>query len=242
VNSANASAQQQYQLHVELGIAYRTRGRRRRRAARVRRCRGDSAGFSVEVQRFRGLTLESSGRPAEAARVFHTAWSRDPVDPVTAYYVLRHDAFSPDEAARALQTLSQAYDGLRTTATPPATPPFEILDGLPDTLWPMPVVGDARTGPGFALLAAGKYTEAVDSLSSIGGAIRGPIDGPLAPFRPGTGGRKGEPHLGGTRGIRGVARRRTGGPQPDLRRVSGASRRWRAISRQRSTRSHRRFD
>jgi tetratricopeptide (TPR) repeat protein len=44
-------------------------------------------------------------------------------------------------------------------------PPFVILDGLPDTLSSTPVVGDARTGPGFALLASGKYSEGIAWLS-----------------------------------------------------------------------------
>ena len=178
---SNASMQRQYELHLTLGVAYRTRGRVEDALNEF-----DAAASlqpdASQPQRLRALTLESNGRSADAARAFHLAYSRDPVNPVNAYAELQQGESTPAAAELALNTLTQAYDQLRTTPAPPAAPPFEILDAIPDTLWKMPVVGDARTGPGFALLAAGKYTEAIASLSSIGEPEKGRIDGARARF------------------------------------------------------------
>jgi tetratricopeptide (TPR) repeat protein len=83
---------------------------------------------------------------------------------------------------RARHALSEAYDRLRSAATRLASPPFIVADGLPDTVVPVPVVGNASTAAAFALLAAGKYDDAVAQLLAITPDAAGTLDGPLLRF------------------------------------------------------------
>ena len=176
----DAPAARQSLLHVELGLALRLRGRIDD-ALREFDAAAQIQPESSQVQLLRGLTLQVSARSAEAARAFRVAWAHDPGNTVAAYYLLRHaDGTAPDEDGHARQALIRAYETIRTTTTTPASPPFASLDAVSDAQ--TPVVGNARTGPGFALIAAAKYTEAVASLSTGAGDFTTPVDGPLARF------------------------------------------------------------
>src|SRR5215831_14316112 len=93
------SAEQAYQLHVELGVAYRARGRRADALREFDAAAGIRA--SSDLQILRALTLEADGRIDEAGRAFQTAWSLDPGNPVKAYYAARRGAGPPSERERA---------------------------------------------------------------------------------------------------------------------------------------------
>jgi len=179
--ATDAPAGRQSLPHVELGLALQLRGRIEDSLREFDRA-AEIQPESSQVQLLRGLTLQGSGRSAAAASAFRTAWAHNPENPVAAYYLLRHaDGTDADDNGRARQALTRAYETILTTTSPPASAPFASLDAVSDAQ--TPVVGDARTGPGFALIAAAKYTEAVASLSTIGaGDINAPVDGPLARF------------------------------------------------------------
>ena len=153
-----------YQSHIELGVALRARGRI---SDAVRELDAAAAlrPSSSDLQVLRALTFESAGRLDEARRAFRAAWMLDAGDPVKAYYVVdRSSASSPEERSRAGAQLLEAYRRLRTASARPATPPFAVLDAVPDTLTRAPLVGDNATAEGFALLAAEKFDGAVNAL------------------------------------------------------------------------------
>lgn len=167
-----ASPQRAFQMHVELGLAYRRRGRfadalRQFEAAAALRPEAS------DVHVLRALTCESSGDADNAGRAFHTAWSLDQQNPIKAYYVVLYQRAT--DLARARQVLITAYErGLKGGSM---GTPFLTLDVLGDTLSPTsakasvgkasvggPVVADATLAEGFALLAAAKYDEAIEAL------------------------------------------------------------------------------
>jgi Flp pilus assembly protein TadD len=110
------------------------------------------------------------GDAEKAGRAFQTAWNLDLDNPIKAYYVLLHR--SATNLDRARQTLTAAYRRSLQTARKDA--PFLTLDALGDTLATTsakasvgkgaPIVGDATLAEGFGLLAAAKYSEAVEAL------------------------------------------------------------------------------
>jgi len=177
-----ASTEQQFQSHVALALAYRMRGRLAD-ALREFDAAADLQPASSDLQVLRALTLESADRRDEAARAFHTGWLRDVANPVKAYYVLQHPAGTDAaDIARARHVMTQAYEALRLTDTRPAVPPFVTLDAIPDTWSHVPIVGDVRTGEAFALLAGGRYDEALARLhSGAAEPVRQPPN-PLARF------------------------------------------------------------
>jgi tetratricopeptide (TPR) repeat protein len=162
---AVAPPARRFQLHVELGVSFSARGRLQD-ALHEFDAAADLQPSSSDVQLLRALTLESMGMSEAAGRAFQAAWTRDPGNAVKAYYVLQHPAQAgTDETERARAVLTHAYDALRTAAARPSNLPFVTLAAVPDTVWHTPVVGNARTGPAFALLAEGHYDEAVARLA-----------------------------------------------------------------------------
>jgi tetratricopeptide (TPR) repeat protein len=180
---ADAPAQRRFQLHIEMGVAYRARGRLAD-ALREFDAAAELAPASSDVHLLRALTLESSGRPEAAAPAFRDAWLHDPENAMKAYYlVARGSNVPPDDIARARKVLLEHYETLLRTAPQGGTggvnPPFVVLDAIPDLLGQTPIVGDMRTANGFALLAAGKYADAVATLS---GTTVSATDDPLRHF------------------------------------------------------------
>jgi tetratricopeptide (TPR) repeat protein len=177
---AGATAPRRLQLHVELAVEYRARGRLTD-ALREFDAAAEQQPSSGDVQLLRGLTLAAAGKTDLAARAFRAAWTRDPENVVKCYYLLQYGPHADaTETARALATLNQAYATF-TGGTARQAATFPMLDAIPDWLVRVPIVGDARTGAGFALLAAGKFDEALVSLSSPVRATRESQD-PLARF------------------------------------------------------------
>src|SRR3954469_5715966 len=176
-----------FQLHVDLGIAYQTRGRFKDAThefdAALGAARTGPALQASDVQLLRALAFESDGRRTDADEEFRAAWSADPANPEKAYYLLQRTTnTAADEIERARNALFQAYDRLRSTATRPGTIPFVVTDALPDTALAGPVVGNASTGPAFALLASGNYSEALAQLSAVTPDGGRTLDGPLLRF------------------------------------------------------------
>ncbi len=114
-----------------------------------------------------GGLFEAAGRTAEAAAAFEAARRLDPLDPVAAYLAGQHLAGHslPDDGGRAalpplVATLMDAYERPR----PPAAarlPEFNLVDDLSaDTR----VFAPAAYERGFALIAQGRFRDAIDAL------------------------------------------------------------------------------
>src|SRR6185312_17459933 len=150
-------------MHAGLGVAYATRGRLAdalREFETAIRLRPSSS----DVRVLGGLTLEALGRPADAARMFEDAWTIDPRNAVKAYYVASRPGVDPAARAKARAFLSaEVGSGVGRTEPPPALP-FVTLDAIADGLSRAPIVGDEATGDAFALLAAGKFKDAIAAL------------------------------------------------------------------------------
>jgi len=175
------AAEQAYQLHVELGVAYRVRGRR---ADALREFDAAAAiRASSDLQILRALTLEAEGRIDEAGRAFQAAWSLDARNPIKAYYACQRGAVPAAERERARASLADMYRNLTLDAGQTVTAPFVMLGAIPDTLSRAPVVADNATARGFVLLREEKYGEAVAALGrkEIGSSAKAE-DSPLAHF------------------------------------------------------------
>jgi tetratricopeptide (TPR) repeat protein len=156
------ATEQAYQLHVELGVAYRVRGRR---ADALREFDAAAAiRTSSDLQILRALTLEAEGRIDEAGRAFQVAWSLDARNPVKAYYAGQRGAVPAAERERAQTALADTYRSLALDAGQSVTAPFLTLSAIPDNLSRAPVVADIATARGFVLLREEKYGEAVAAL------------------------------------------------------------------------------
>ncbi|HXD73796.1 MAG TPA: tetratricopeptide repeat protein, partial [Vicinamibacterales bacterium] len=108
---------------------------------------------------------------------FEDAWTIDPRNAVKAYYVASRPDIDPAARAKARAFLSaEVGSGVRRTE-PPQALPFVTLDAIADGLSRAPIVGDEATGDAFALLAAGKFKDAIAAL------MRGPrADSPRLHF------------------------------------------------------------
>jgi protein O-GlcNAc transferase len=179
-----ASQPRAFQLHVELGLAYRQRGRLTE-ALRQFDAAAALQPTASDVHVLRGLTLESDGQSDAAAAAFRQALSLDRDNPIKAYYVVRHGDGADRDRAR--QVLNAAYRRSLTGTPARKSAPFLTLDALTDTWSRAPIVGDAATAEPFALLAAGNYSEAVAALrrglsASAAGASSSTGDSPLVRF------------------------------------------------------------
>jgi tetratricopeptide (TPR) repeat protein len=175
-----------YQLHVELGVAYRVRGR----IADALREFDTAVALrpsSSDLQVLRALTLEAAGRSQESGQAFRAAWNLDASNPVKAYYVAqRPGAGSAAERAPARAFLADAYWRLGFDAAPAAAMPFVTLDAIPDNLSTTPAIADDATSEGFALLRERKYGEAASALTRTGHRpALNTQDSPLAHFAQG---------------------------------------------------------
>ena len=168
--------------HIERGVAYRVRGRlsdasRQLDAAIAERPNGS------DVQLLRALTFEAAQRPEDAARAFAAAWEFDRNNLAKAYYVATRPVPGALDRERAYAQLAEAYRQGTFATTRPAVPPFMTLDAIPDNLLRAPVVADGDTAQAFALLAAGRFNEAVVALRQpVRAAQSGNAETPLSHF------------------------------------------------------------
>jgi tetratricopeptide (TPR) repeat protein len=159
-----ASNQRAYQLHVQLGVTYRTRGRL---ADALREFDAAVAlqPSASDLQVLRALTLEAMGRTEEAGRAFRTAWNFDDRNPIKAYYVaMRPGAGSTADRDHARAQLTETYRRLGTDTARPSVPPFVTLGALTDNLSRKPAVADHATAAGFALLKEEKYSDGIAAI------------------------------------------------------------------------------
>jgi tetratricopeptide (TPR) repeat protein len=185
---ATASADRAYQLHVDLGLVFRTRGRfadaiREFDAAaslpllpathELRPAIHEPPPAKSDLHLLRALTFEAQGQVNAADEAFRLAWSLDRENPTKAYYALRARSLTTtDDRHRALVVLAEAYRRMCSGDARPLTFPFATIDVLPDSSSPAPIVGTERTGTGFALLAKGRYSQGASALAS--GSNTGP--------------------------------------------------------------------
>ena len=162
----DASRERVFQLHVEMGLAYRQRGRLLHALREFDTASAVQPGAS-DVHLLRALTLEAAGRGAEAGRAFRTAWSRDAANPVKAYLALtRAIDLQATDRERAQQVLRDAYQRILSSNTRGADAPFLTLDVVPDTLSRIPVVGDAVLAGVFERVAGGRFDDAVTAFDT----------------------------------------------------------------------------
>jgi Flp pilus assembly protein TadD len=158
---ASASDQRAHQLHVELGVTYRARGRIAD-ALREFDAAAELQPSASDLHVLRALTLEVAGRSADAGKAFRAAWNADPRNPLKAYYAIqRSDSTSAAERDRARALLTDTYQRLAFHAAPLTSAPFLTLDVIADNMRRTPVVADDATADGFALIGAGKFSDAV---------------------------------------------------------------------------------
>src|SRR5262245_15906749 len=161
---SGTSSQRAYQLHVQLGVTYRTRGRLADALQEFDAAVALQPSAS-DVQILRAVTLEAMGRMDQAAKAFRTAWDFDARNPVKAYYVaMRLGAGSTADIDRARMLLTETYRRLGTDTVRPTAPPFVTLGALTDNLSRKPAVADHATAAGFALLKEEKYREGIATI------------------------------------------------------------------------------
>lgn len=107
----------------------------------------------------RGLILDASGRRNDAVAAFATAWTLDPNDPIKAY--LLADRRGTDADAGDLQpqlaVLLASYDRGRLAGRAPFIPLTLVEDRAAKT----PIFSPASYAGGFALVAQGRYQDAI---------------------------------------------------------------------------------
>jgi tetratricopeptide (TPR) repeat protein len=188
------SPQRALHAHLSLAAAYLERGRFDD-AVRELDAAAAAEPRHADLHVTRALALEASGRPDEAARTFRTAWTLAPTDPVKAYYALQRSGTVTDaEADRARVLLSETYQRIAAGGTGGSGPesragnaeprssgqrpaaPFATVVLLPDHLSRGPVLADAASEEGFALLARQQYDRAVEALARAGATPPRPAD------------------------------------------------------------------
>jgi tetratricopeptide (TPR) repeat protein len=175
-----ASIDRAWRLHADLGIAYRNRGRLADAIREFDAAARNSA--DPDLQWLRARTLEARGQLEAAAEAFRAAWTLAPNDPAKAYDALRRGLRDPEERAQAIAVLEQAYRQMIHGDSRSFATPLAVTDVLPDWASATPIVGDARTAAGFALLAAGRYSEAAAALTQIPSSTNGGAESPLRHF------------------------------------------------------------
>ena len=170
----NAADLRAAQLRIELGVAYQQRGRLADAAREFdASIRLRPSGSDVRV--LRALTFEALGRPADAAQSFQDAWTLDAGNAAKAYYVASRPAIDQAARTKARAFLMNYLVRLKADTT---SNPFVVIDTIPDSFGRTPIVGDEVTAEPFALLADGKYKEAVASLARAGRAAPAKRDSP----------------------------------------------------------------
>jgi tetratricopeptide (TPR) repeat protein len=153
-----ASRESAFKLHVELGLVYGQRGRTTealREFDAAAALRPDAS----DVHVLRGLAFEAAAKAVDAGRAFRQAWERDRDNPIKAYYALR-DTTSSDTAS-VQQVLTRAYQSLISSPPDPRGALYVPMGVVNENVSSTPIVGDEALADGFALLAAGRYTQAI---------------------------------------------------------------------------------
>jgi tetratricopeptide (TPR) repeat protein len=120
----------------------------------------------ADLHLFRARLLDASARSAEAGEAFRAAWATDSSNPITAYYFLHRSAGPPEggpyeDATRARETLSAAYQRLVRESAPPKAAPFSRIGLFQEVAKEELVIPPAAYAPGYALISRGEYSEAI---------------------------------------------------------------------------------
>ena len=235
-------AQRAYQLHVELGVAYRARGPL---ADALREFDAAARAPAVRVRRADPPRADARGRGprAEAGKAFRAAWQLDPGDPVKAY--LRDAAAGRSRRAGARSGARAADRHLPRVLAARSDPaarsgravPFVTLDAIPDNLSRTPVVADSDDRRRFrAARARIRYSDAVAAFERAARQTEAPAT-LRPPISRGATRRAGEPRRRRAARISGRARGSARRSKRAPRRHRDGSRKSRAIRQAPSRRS-----
>ena len=191
----DATVERVFQLHVELGLAYRQRGRLDD-ALREFDEAATAQPAASDVHVLRALTLDAAGKNADAGRAFRMAWLRDTENPVKAYLALmagsepprtgpRASGLDDAERTRARMVLRDAFERTLAADTQARGAAFFVLDPIPDSLSRAPAVADALMADVFAQLADGKLDAALATWSADRTAVPAHGNAPAAHFERG---------------------------------------------------------
>ena len=116
--------------------------------------------------RYKGLIALATGRPAEAADAFRSAWRLDPTDPQNAYrlIVYRSNNTTPQEVEQALATLAGIEAELIRFARPPSISLFRTTQAIDDEAGGAMGFVPPPYARGFSLLQRGRYEEGLMAL------------------------------------------------------------------------------
>ena len=157
--------QTKLQIHTTLASLYMERGRL-----------GDAArefdeDISVDPRRaafhrLKGLVLQASSRPAEAAEAFRTAWRLDPDDPQNAYRLIAHGSMlaTAQDIARARATLANLERRLIRRDQPGTSAPFTNVTGINDDAGGGMAFVPAAYASGFSYILRGDLDRGVAEL------------------------------------------------------------------------------
>lgn len=159
-----ADTQTALQVHTLLASLYMERGRfddALRELDEDIRIDSRRAAF----HRFKGLVQLAQGRPA-AAEAFRAAWLVDPADPQNAYRLLafRSAQTTPQEKARALETLAGTERDLVKGTRARATAPFTTVSSMVDEAGGAVAFIPAAYASGFSLLLKGELNSGLAAL------------------------------------------------------------------------------
>ena len=157
--------QTKLQIHTTLASLYMERGRL-----------GDAAReFDEDItvdprraafHRLKGLVLQASSRPAEAAEAFRTAWRLDPDDPQNAYRLIAHGSMpaTAQDIARARATLANLERRLIRRDQPGTSAPFTNVTGINDDAGGGMAFVPAAYASGFSYILRGDLDRGVAEL------------------------------------------------------------------------------
>ena len=116
--------------------------------------------------RYKGVIYQGTGRPAEAAAAYRTAWLRDPNDPQNAYRLIvsRAPATTAAQIAQARAMLGRIEGELIRRERSLADSPFRTLQAINDDAGGTIAFVFPAYARGFSLLQNGQYQEGLTAL------------------------------------------------------------------------------
>jgi tetratricopeptide (TPR) repeat protein len=116
--------------------------------------------------RYKALIYQSTGRRADAADAFRTAWRHEPNDPQHAYRLVveRSSGTTADDIERALATLADVEGELIRGERPRAHAPFRTIQAIDDDAGGAMGFVPPPYARGFLRVQQGEYEEGVSAL------------------------------------------------------------------------------
>jgi tetratricopeptide (TPR) repeat protein len=158
-----ASVSRVREMHRTMGMFYLARGR----SGDAVREFDAAVALSPEplFHLFRGLALESAGKPGEALKAYATAAMLDRADPIAAY-MLAEATFRSGSAPppTALATLSDVVDRIAADEYAGEREPFITTAFVPDDLTKTPMFVPWWYSDAYARLKHAEYTRAIEAM------------------------------------------------------------------------------